>query len=286
MAVWDKQQWDLAIRRNRDDLLRIVAALFAMAGLIGVASVETLPRRVHRRILLVLRPAESAVRRLIVIAAREALFTPDTPEPDDMTPEEQAEAIAQFRRDRIHAKWRAAHVICREVNLGLANWSVPSAPAKHAPPVKAGTATSEPTFALLDPLKRFGVERRHYASSIPRVTNILTHTGAWPEIETRSEPLPDDPVGAKALCRRLQALKAALDDIDGHAQRLARMKARAERPNGKRRCFSPMRPGYPPGYRRRHIHDVDEVLRECHGLVTFAEKDSRAPPGTATSGYA
>ncbi len=62
--------WPLAIDRNRDALRSIVAALFALAGLAGVGSVSTLPRHVHASIMLVLRPAESAVRRLIVFAAR------------------------------------------------------------------------------------------------------------------------------------------------------------------------------------------------------------------------
>ncbi len=33
---------------------------------------------------------------------------------------------------------------------------------------------------------------------------------------------------------------------------------------------SPLRPGPPPGRRKRHIHEVDEVLAECHGLARWA----------------
>jgi hypothetical protein len=28
-----------------------------------------------------------------------------------------------------------------------------------------------------------------------------------------------------------------------------------------------MRPGYPPGRRKRQIHEVDEILRNCHLLA-------------------
>jgi hypothetical protein len=38
-------------------------------------------------------------------------------------------------------------------------------------------------------------------------------------------PSPDDPVGAGGVCRRLAALKPALDDLDKHARPLARWKA-------------------------------------------------------------
>ena len=62
--------WDLAIKRNSEALKGIVAALFAMLGLMDSATVSRIPSTLHRAVLLVLRPAESAVRRLIVIAAR------------------------------------------------------------------------------------------------------------------------------------------------------------------------------------------------------------------------
>jgi hypothetical protein len=28
-----------------------------------------------------------------------------------------------------------------------------------------------------------------------------------------------------------------------------------------------MRPGLPPGWRQRRLHEIDDVLRECHGLA-------------------
>ena len=59
--------WDLAIKRNSEALQGIIAALFAMLGDVTVARI---PQPLHRAVLRILRPAESAVRRLIVIAAR------------------------------------------------------------------------------------------------------------------------------------------------------------------------------------------------------------------------
>jgi hypothetical protein len=62
--------WDLAIKRNSEALRGIITALFAMLGLAGEATVSRIPKPLHRAVLLVLRPAESAMRRLIIIAAR------------------------------------------------------------------------------------------------------------------------------------------------------------------------------------------------------------------------
>ena len=36
--------------------------------------------------------------------------------------------------------------------------------------------------------------------------------------------------------------------------------------------ISPMRPGRPPGWRRRANHDVYEVLNELHGLAVWASE--------------
>ena len=61
--------WAKAIEINRTALQRIVAGLIAMVGFAAGETVELLPRAVHRSVLELLRPAESAVRRLIAIMA-------------------------------------------------------------------------------------------------------------------------------------------------------------------------------------------------------------------------
>ena len=70
--------WDRAIQRNSEALKTIVAALFAM---LGDATVERLPRELYRAVLGILRPAESALRRLIVIAARGMIAKPTPARP-------------------------------------------------------------------------------------------------------------------------------------------------------------------------------------------------------------
>ncbi|MFN0024781.1 MAG: hypothetical protein ACKVS5_12890 [Parvularculaceae bacterium] len=73
--------WARAIERNSEALKAIVAALFAMLGLTETAKLGRIPRALHGQILRLLRPAESAVRRLIVIAARGVVVKPSPVRP-------------------------------------------------------------------------------------------------------------------------------------------------------------------------------------------------------------
>jgi hypothetical protein len=81
----------------------------------------------------------------------------------------------------------------------------------------------------------------------------------------------NEEVSAVGICRRIQALKSALDHLDKQALRLARREARlnlASSPPHRRT----IRMGQPPGYHRRPAHDIDDVLRECHSLALHVQK--------------
>jgi hypothetical protein len=220
--------WDLAIKRNSEALKGIVAALFAMLGLAGEATVARIPQPLHRAVLRVLRPAESAMRRLIVIAAR-----------------------------------------------GLVVKPAPSRPMP-ARPIGKG-AVRPPSFQLFDPRKNFAELRQHrvkYTRNPPRIHFFGSDprvVALWPSPRPAvvPPPPPDGLVNAERLTRRLQALKLALEDLPRQARRLARWRVRQETaPSPKFK--SPLRPGHPPGYRRKPVHEVDEVLIECHGLACDA----------------
>ena len=219
--------WDLAIERNREPLLRIVAALFAMIGLSEAGAIERLSRPVYRAVLLVLRPAEAAVRRLVIVAARGMVVKPSPVRP-------------------------------APVGLSISG--------------KSGARVS---FRLFDPRKRFdgGNDRpTRGPRPQPRIRSIV---GFDPRIPLFRQPQPapaapppqkDDTVNAKPLCRRLAAIKLALDDLPRQARRYARWRARpfeARRP----RLASPLRSGRPPGRRSRPSHEVHEILKECHWLA-------------------
>ena len=80
-ALWTG---NLAIKRNSKALKGIIDVLFALLGLDGTDAASRIPRSLHSAVLGVLRPAESAVRRLIVIAARNVVvkLAPSRPMPE------------------------------------------------------------------------------------------------------------------------------------------------------------------------------------------------------------
>ncbi len=268
--------WALAIDCNRAALQRIVAALFAMAGLAGLAeggNTATLPNPIYRAILRILRPAESATRRLVVILARGLTVS-----------------LLPLRTKT--AKSAPASAFVRN-GVGTGIWIPPSAVVQPGTPIAAaataGNTTaprSVPAFALIDPLKAFGSAGWHgpAKNGMPR---ICTPGYSDPFPIAQRVPSVDDTVNAERLCRRLHALRRALENLPGQAKRLARWQARQDRdrtlgtgPGTTRRRplrLSPFRPGWPPGHRARPIHEVDAILRECHTLARLALE----PPDTS-----
>ena len=223
--------WDLAIKRNSEALVEIIAALFTMLGLDGEATVSRIPKSLHSAVLLVLRPAESAVRRLIIIAAR-----------------------------------------------GVVVKVVPSRPMPKGTILRKGGGRGLPSFQLYDTRKYFPelCQRRvKYAKYPPRIHFFGPGSKVddlWPSRPPKAAPPPSDGlVNGERLSRRLQVLKLALDDLPRQARRMARWRVRREAMPGY--VFrSPLRPGQPPGHRKRQIHPIDEVLADCHALAWDAMK--------------
>ena len=215
--------WDGAIKHHSEALKGIVITLFAMLGIDGPGTVGRIPHRLHRAVLRVLRPAESAVRRLIVVAAR-----------------------------------------------GLVVTVAPSRPMPKGQRIGKGSGPSRPAFKLCDKRIFFPeLSNRHvkYTKNPPRIHVFPYDTLVpRPRPAVAPPPPPDGLINAKRLSRRLQALKSALEDIPRQARRMARWRARreaAEAPKFK----SPLRPGQPPGHRRKPTHEIDGILTECHWLA-------------------
>jgi hypothetical protein len=239
--------WELAIRRNREALLRILAALFAMVGLDDGPHPErsedlapkaaseprtTLPRHLHAYALRILLATEAAIRRLIVIAAREVVVQP-----------------------------RLAGEGVRPDLAFLHNKSKQE-PAEAGAPA----AIRIPSFPLLDPLKRYSFKPpRRYSKSFPRIC-VPGFTEPAP-IPIKPVLRPDDPVDATGLCRRLLSSRRALANLPREARRLARWKARDKIKPGRHRVVPPLRIGRPPGGRKHPIHAVDHILKECQALA-------------------
>ena len=201
-----------------------------MLGFALTDTVSRLPWPVYRAALRILRPAESCVRRLIVIAARGLVVAPATSRPSTKGP-------AKSRKSR----------------------------------------TLRPSFQLFDPQTRIVLPRRRKPSRPgPRIhmfnaDNELVTIWPPPRPAAKLAPPPsaDGMVSAARLVCRLEALEAALQDIPRQARRLVRWRMRQETspdPSFK----TPLRPGRPPGHRRRATHAIDELLSECQWLAHYA----------------
>ena len=157
---------------------------------------------------------------------------------------------------------------------GLVVKVVPSRPMPAGLIIAKG-GNSRISFKLFDPRKSFvelrertpvrRLPRIHFFGPDPRVAAL------WPAPRPAviPTPSPDGLVNAEPLTRRLQALKSALNDLPRQARRLARWRLKRENV-ASLKFKSPLRPGPPPGHRKKPTHEVDEVLIECQGLARDA----------------
>ena len=68
--------WDFSIERNREGLLGAIMGLFALIGLVEGSVIDRLSRPLYRKVLGQVRSAEAAVRRLIIVMARDIVVEP------------------------------------------------------------------------------------------------------------------------------------------------------------------------------------------------------------------
>jgi hypothetical protein len=228
--------WEMIVERSRERLLAVLAPLLAVLGFDARRRLE-MPRYFYRSWLILLRPAESAVRRLIVMAARGIIVKLGAARG---FPAGLALKFAATESERVSA-------------FGLIDPLKRFAPADFEWSAAWG--------------KEWGKEQ-----VIPRISV----PGLFDPVFPGPVPVPsrDDPIDTSALVRRIAALKQALDNLPRQAKRLARWKARrdmarqaAVRKPGR---MSPMRPGFAPGYHRSKPEAIDEILADCHYFAVEA----------------
>lgn len=223
-----------AIKRHRQPLLRIVATLFAMIGLTEDGSIDRLARPLYRKVLALLGPAEASVRRLIILLAQDI--------------------VIETRAERPAAARRAAG--------------------------KKRKGPDRPNFRLFDLPKRFARRFAFRCTKVPRAEPRIHFFDADPRIPLyRQAPppapvpvpaVPDDTVNATRLCRRLAALKHALQDLTRQARRYARWRAKAmAQRDPQLDAKLRLRPLPKPG-RKAETHEVHEILIECDWLARTA----------------
>jgi hypothetical protein len=262
MFYFSGMDWDFSTERNRALLLPVVAGLFAKIGLSEGGAVERVSRPLYRKVLSLLRPAEAAVRRLIIVMARNIVVEPRPKRP-------MPSGLARSRKGTFQGK-----------SSGKDNGQ------------SQETKPRKPSFNLFDPERRadFGQARRRRRKgrkvephvhvilpSNPHVPWFLRGQSAStppPAVPRKVEAVTDGTVSAKRLCRRLFAIMYALTNMEREAERYARLFAKPveeRRPQRERA----LRFGRPPGWRNKPTHEVHEILKECHWL--FHELPKPAP---------
>jgi hypothetical protein len=250
--------WDYAIERNREALLAVVAALFAMIGLAEGGMVERLSWPLYRKVLGRVKAAEAAVRRLIILAARNIKVEPRPKRP-------VSKGLFRSRNGTFQSKASQSE-------------SKDKGERKRRPP----------SFPLCDPQRRsdFGRPRRprrKYNGPEPRIRVLdydpripwflrgpdPTHAPA-PVVE-KKVAVKDGTVSAARLCQRLFALIRALMNIEREAKRYARFLAQPVEDRRPRRERA-LRYGWPPGYRSKPTEEVHRILKECHWLISELPK--------------
>lgn len=269
--------WDCVVEHNREALRRILAMMVTMvaagaAAVTGEVARPTLPRHLYRAVLAILHPAESAARRLIVVAARGLVVPKPRLKP----------CVPKPRRRPSPTVIVFPHA------------------ARFAPPPPRPVPARIP-LPLFDTLRP---PARRLRSVPARCAPRIAVPGLTVLHRLPPKPTPFDPIDATRLKLRLATLAAVLDDLPGQALRFARWRARsdarlgalraraaaadqrppagpptgrpgghpASRPTGRHAGqpavrpilrvgrLSPLRPGRAPGSRRRDRREVHQIL--------------------------
>ena len=258
--------WRGAVDRNCEILCTIAGRLIVMAGIQAGRTADTLPRYLYLRILALLRPAEFAARRLIAMAACKLVaITVQTatkrrrPPQNSVIPgfipgTHSGDAATASKTENEEP----SSVIAGVLRLDGADTRVNHEDGVRDKTRRKAADTAQPAFTLFDPFKPFA-EPWLTEAEIAALDNPAD--GVFVPASR-----PNEPVDARALGRRIRALANALDDLDGQALRLARWRARRAAGSGRPIRFSPFRPGFPPGWRKRPKTEIEEVLKECNYL--------------------
>jgi hypothetical protein len=216
--------WAVTIERNRIALVGIVAALMAALGQNHIISAA-----LRTALLRILRPAEAAARRLVVLAARGLVLKPAILRPMPPGLAGQLRLLSKERSGRCVFQLCDSHVPMVE-------------------PVHKTYAKGPRIWTVLP--------------ADPTVTAIFQAQAA----QTFAATPPVD--GDRSLSSRIEALQLALQDLPRQARRLVRWTARRKAIAALRPIHtSPLRFGRAPYLPKTPVRDVDYILERCHLLA-------------------
>ena len=241
-----------------------------------------IPRILWRTIVSMLRPAESAARRLIIAASRGVI-------------------VPFVRLRKRKPKPQTMEPILRHYGLAVSSAYLSARNGRTRG--RGETEAAIPcTFPLFDPPRRINLHGLRRSTVPPHAAPRIMVPGITEPHRLPRPPADGDLVSAETLIRRIVALTTALDDLPGQAERFARWRARRDArdarekqlaaeaeatgtpnrspmPRRFRRHF-PLRGGRPYGGRLfrydpgaahpPRIREVDEILVHAHDLALYA----------------
>lgn len=202
----------LPISDDRTALARIVAGLFAMLGLTGGRDKNSTPQRIaralHGAVVVLLRPAESAVRRLIYVLSLSVKAQPAAgwPMPAGIAGAGAAQTRAAFKlfdpRPRLVRKARKVRASVRISFFGEGGAHVVD--LREKPGNADGLIASTHILRRLEALK-------HALDDLPRqarrLARVLQRRKTWKRLGSRRPMRPGYPPGHRGRGRR------EIDDI-------------------------------------------------------------------------
>jgi hypothetical protein len=190
MFKTSNQFWTEAVTRNTQVLKAVVAQLLGMLAAFGGTEARKLPQFLRATILQVLRPAESALRRVIVIAARDVKL--------------EVSASKARSTQRI-PKTRSLETRTSHKSFQLFD------PRKRFSQQRVTYVSVAPRVSFIAPDAPFAPPFAPAGETQPA---------------RNTEPVRE--ISARHLCQRLKAIAAALEDVPHQAKRLVRLQARRE----------------------------------------------------------
>jgi hypothetical protein len=222
--------WDRVIERNGERLFAVVASLVAMVRVRGGGMAAFLPRDVHSAVMILLRPAESAVRRLIVIAARAIVLKLDG---GRGFPAALKEKLRLLQKDANRIP--AFCLIDPLKRFAPEDFEWGKAEAQVIPRISVP--------GLFDPV--------FPPQPVLNYDDMVSSAALGRRVQALRFALDNLPREAKRLARW-------------------KAKREQERQAGKPCRLSPFRPGFAPGYHRSKPQEVDDILSECHHFAREA----------------
>ena len=249
--------WNLAIERNREALKRIVAMLVAMAGLgnghsaiagrqsesepaqaaDGPATPDCqlptadcrvlLPRHLHRAVLRLLRPAESAARRLVIVMARGLVVALAGDAPAQGKTGVDFPAQARRHRHSYPGERPRFGVPLPLVGRGT-GWGCDRAPAVPLVVRPAQAVSPQAEAARRERHSPHLVSRRHRAVSRYAAPSARARRSA------RRDPPRAPPPGAGRGAGRPAATRKALRALEGCPRRRRRRKKKPAMPQARK----------------------------------------------------